>query len=289
MLDKKPVGDAALDIPNIDWKPNIVAFACNWCSYAGADLAGTSRLSYPPEVKIIKVPCSCRVDPIFVLRAFGKGADGVIVCGCHPGDCHYSTGNYYARRRFTLLFSLLEYMGIERERMRLEWISAAEATKFAAVMNEFTQKIYELGANSRLVDWRNVPEGQADNWAVTHTYPTPYQFPPINESHHAPKTAIIEDNMRTRAKELLENGDVDRVLAWKKGDFETMPEPAFFTTSSQLDELVYNRFCSANLSKYLMVAPWLGGKQETFAKTAIFLRPCDSFPQGRVNILTCGG
>ena len=84
---------------SIEFKPNIVAFCCNWCSYAGADLAGSSRLSYPADVKIIRVPCSCRVNPMFILRAFEKGADGVILCGCHPGDCHYSTGNYYARRR----------------------------------------------------------------------------------------------------------------------------------------------------------------------------------------------
>ncbi len=87
-----------------EFRPKIVAFCCNWCSYAGADLAGSSRLGYPADVKIIRVPCSCRVNPMFILRAFEKGADGVIMCGCHPGDCHYSTGNYYARRRMTLLF-----------------------------------------------------------------------------------------------------------------------------------------------------------------------------------------
>ena len=87
-----------------EFRPKIVAFCCNWCSYAGADLAGSSRLSYPADVKIIRVPCSCRVNPMFILRAFEKGADGVIMCGCHPGDCHYTTGNYYARRRMTLLF-----------------------------------------------------------------------------------------------------------------------------------------------------------------------------------------
>lgn len=96
-----------------EFTPKIVAFCCNWCSYAGADLAGSSRLGYPAEVKIIRVPCSCRVNPMFILRAFEKGADGVILCGCHPGDCHYSTGNYYARRRMTLLFSMLDYIGVE--------------------------------------------------------------------------------------------------------------------------------------------------------------------------------
>ena len=114
---------------NKEFKPVIVAFCCNWCSYAGADLAGSSRLSYPADVKIIRVPCSCRVNPLFILRAFQKGADGVILCGCHPGDCHYSTGNYYARRRMTLLFSMLDYMGVENGRTRVEWVSAAEVYK----------------------------------------------------------------------------------------------------------------------------------------------------------------
>ena len=138
----------------IEFKPTIVAFCCNWCSYAGADLAGSSRLNYPAEVKVIRIPCSCRVNPMFILRAFEKGAHGVIICGCHPGDCHYSTGNYYARRRMTLLFSLLEYMGIERERIRLEWVSAAEGAKFAATMNDFAQNLYPLGESLRLGDLR---------------------------------------------------------------------------------------------------------------------------------------
>ena len=98
-----------------EYKPLIVAFCCNWCSYAGADLAGNNRLNYPADVKIIRVPCSCRVNPSFVLRAFQRGADGVLICGCHPGDCHYTTGNYYTRRRMTLLFSMLSYLGIEKE------------------------------------------------------------------------------------------------------------------------------------------------------------------------------
>ena len=123
---------------NEEFKPKIVAFCCNWCSYAGADLAGSSRLVYPADVKIIRVPCSCRVNPMFILRAFEKGADGVILCGCHPGDCHYSTGNY----------------GVEHGRTRVEWVSAAEGVKFSQTMNEFVAKITSLGKNVRLEDLR---------------------------------------------------------------------------------------------------------------------------------------
>lgn len=139
---------------NQEFTPKIVAFCCNWCSYAGADLAGSSRLSYPAEVKIIRVPCSCRVNPMFILRAFERGADGVILCGCHPGDCHYSTGNYYARRRMALLFRMLEFMGVERERVRVEWVSAAEGAKFSATMNDFVATVRALGENVRLGDLR---------------------------------------------------------------------------------------------------------------------------------------
>ncbi len=137
-----------------EFKPQIVAFCCNWCSYAGADLAGSSRLSYPANVKIIRVPCSCRVDPIFILKAFQRGADGVIICGCHPGDCHYSTGNYRTRRRMALLFSMLNYLGIEKQRTRIEWVSAAEGQKFSNVMNDFVKTITELGENRKLEDLR---------------------------------------------------------------------------------------------------------------------------------------
>ena len=142
-----------------EYKPLIVAFCCNWCSYAGADLAGNNRADYPAEVKIIRVPCSCRVNPMFVLKAFQRGADGVILCGCHPGDCHYTSGNYFTRRRMAMLFSLLDFFGIERERTRVEWVSAAEGAKFSAVMNDFVKTVSELGENKRLTDLR-VKEGK---------------------------------------------------------------------------------------------------------------------------------
>ncbi|MCR5707317.1 Coenzyme F420-reducing hydrogenase, delta subunit [Ruminococcus sp. YRD2003] len=139
---------------NENFEPVIVAFCCNWCSYAGADLSGTNRLNYPTNVKIIRVPCSCRVNPMFILRAFQKGADGVIICGCHPGDCHYTSGNYFTRRRITLLYSMLDFLGIERNRTRLEWVSAAEGAKFAATMQQFTEDVRALGPNRRLEDLR---------------------------------------------------------------------------------------------------------------------------------------
>lgn len=130
-----------------DFEPNIVGFLCNWCSYAGADLAGTSRLKYPANIKTIRVMCSGRVDPVFILKALREGADGVLIAGCHPGDCHYRNGNYKANRRIKLLKKLLVDLGLESERVRFEYISASEGREYADLINEFTYEIKKLGPN----------------------------------------------------------------------------------------------------------------------------------------------
>jgi len=130
------------------FNPRIIAFLCNWCSYAGADLAGTARIQYTPEVHAIRLNCSSRLNPAVVIKALLMGADGVLIAGCHPGDCHYKTGNLYTRRRYMMLKTLLETIGIEPERLRLEWVSASEGSKYAAVVNDFTKTIYDLGPNT---------------------------------------------------------------------------------------------------------------------------------------------
>jgi F420-non-reducing hydrogenase iron-sulfur subunit len=130
-----------------EFEPNIIGFLCNWCSYAGADLAGTSRMKYPPNIKSIRVMCSGRVDPVFVLEALRKGADGVLIGGCHPGDCHYQSGNYKANRRMKLLKKLLEEMAIDPGRVRFEYISASEGAKFASVATEFVDQLKKMGPN----------------------------------------------------------------------------------------------------------------------------------------------
>jgi len=131
-----------------DFNPKILAFLCNWCSYAGADLAGTSRIKYPSSILPIRVMCSSRVDPLFVLKAYLNGADGILVTGCHPGDCHYQEGNYFTRRRFVMLKKVVENLGLDSDRLRLSWVSASEGQKYAKVATEFTKKIKELGENS---------------------------------------------------------------------------------------------------------------------------------------------
>ncbi len=130
-----------------DFTPKILAFLCNWCSYAGADLAGISRLQYPPTIRAVRVMCSARVDPLFVIKPLLRGIDGVLIGGCHPGECHYLEGNYYTRRRIVMLKKLLEVIGIDHNRVRLEWVSASEGPKFADTVRDFTETIRKLGPN----------------------------------------------------------------------------------------------------------------------------------------------
>lgn len=145
-----------------EFEPKIVGFLCNWCAYAGADLAGVSRFQYPFNLRIIRTMCSGRVDPVFILEAFRRGADGVLVAGCHiPADCHYISGNFKAYRRVAMLKKLLEQLGLETKRLRLEWISASEGDKFAKVIREMVEELKKLGPNP-LTDQRQTPLRERD-------------------------------------------------------------------------------------------------------------------------------
>jgi len=144
-------------MPDAAYEPRIVAFFCNWCTYLAADLAGTSRIKYAPNARVIRVMCSGRVDPQFVMEAFAQGADGVLIGGCHPGDCHYQEGNYKALRRFQLLRRVVGEMGIEPERLRLEWISASEGDRVRAVINDMVANLRALGPLRR----ERAPDGES--------------------------------------------------------------------------------------------------------------------------------
>ena len=133
------------------WEPKIVVFLCNWRSYAGADLAGVGRIQYPHNIRIIRVPCSGRINPLYIVKALQSGADGVLVSGCHPGDCHYVSGNLYARRKFALLKSFLEYAGVEPKRVQFSWVSASEGNRFAELVQRIVLDIKNLGAGSIMV------------------------------------------------------------------------------------------------------------------------------------------
>src|SRR4030043_1339482 len=138
-----------------DWEPKILGFLCRWCSYAGADLAGTSRKKYPANIRIIKIPCSGRIDPLLIIRALRNGFDGVLVSGCHPGDCHYQTGNYRARRRIAITKKFLEYVGVEPQRVQASWVSASEGGKFAEVVTEITSDLKQVSPNRLFTDERD--------------------------------------------------------------------------------------------------------------------------------------
>ncbi|MBN1315144.1 MAG: hydrogenase iron-sulfur subunit [Anaerolineales bacterium] len=135
------------------YEPKIIAFLCNWCTYVGADLAGTSRIQYPPNVRVIRLMCSGAVDQVYVLKALLNGADGVLIGGCHPGDCHYQEGNYKARRRVVALQDILEKTGFERDRVLLRWISASEGQRFADTVSEFTAKLKDMGPSPMRKEW----------------------------------------------------------------------------------------------------------------------------------------
>jgi len=136
-----------------EFEPKIVAFLCNWCTYTGADLAGTSRIQYPSNIRVIRLMCSGALDPIYVVKALLEGADGVLIGGCHPGDCHYQSGNYKARRRVAILKSILEGMGLDPERVWLRWISASEGQLFADTVKEMVEVIKEMGPNPTREVW----------------------------------------------------------------------------------------------------------------------------------------
>ena len=136
---------------DVNFEPRILAILCTWCSYAGADLAGVSRMQYPPNVRVVKVPCSARVNPLYIMRALQEGWDGVLVSGCHPGDCHYIAGNYAARRRFSVFRDFLDYVGVEPGRVNFSWVSASEGAKFAEVVTTVVERVRELGPAKRLV------------------------------------------------------------------------------------------------------------------------------------------
>jgi len=154
-------------MPETPWEPRIVAFFCNWCTYTAADLAGVSRLKYAPNVRVIRLMCSGRVDPQFILEALARGADGVLIGGCHPGDCHYAEGNYKPLRRMRMLRRMLAALGIEPERVRLEWIAASEGDKLRQVVNDMVARIRALGPlnlPTRFAEWDRELE---------HPLPTP--------------------------------------------------------------------------------------------------------------------
>jgi coenzyme F420-reducing hydrogenase delta subunit/NAD-dependent dihydropyrimidine dehydrogenase PreA subunit len=246
------------------FEPKIIAFLCTWCSYTGADTAGIARMKSPANIRAIRVPCSGRVSPELVLRAFDQGADGVLVLGCHIGECHYETGNHRAAKRLPILHSLLTFAGLEPERLRLDWVSASEGERFSRIATEFSDSVRELGpARWKMdADQRAVPEA-AFAWGQKTI--------PYTLTDCASKT----DAIRLKVKELLASGQVGCVIGYEVGP-RGRTRPTFVYAPEDTDRLVWNPDCSHNLTGYLPAKLRPELPQQAAPAVGVIVKPCDS-------------
>ena len=224
------------------WKPHIVAFVCNWCSYAGADMAGTTRIEYPATVRLVRFPCTGRMNPLAIVKAFDHGADGVLVSGCHPGDCHYVQGNLVARRRFTLFRSLMDFIGLDLRRLHFAWVSASEGHKWAKVVSEVSQAVHEAGP---LPGWKGLPgEG---------TIELPELAAPVAGDDRVSAAEVL-DQLRVTAANLLASNDVDLFIGYRDATQPDTLAPAMLTRPDQVDTLQWGQGAVHNLAVYLSSA-----------------------------------
>ncbi len=229
------------------FEPKIIAYVCNWCTYLGADLAGTTRLEYPPNVRIIRLPCTGRIDFNLIIKAFEVGADAVLVSGCHPGDCHYTAGNYHARRRWILFRELLDTLGFDLRRIHFTWISAAEGKKWQQVITEITEQTRQLGPYSDLY---------ANGTAKDLPAGSPAQF--------QTKTLGAEPELLEYCHKLLAEGTVKVVIGYGPRG------PLIVTRAEDSNRLVWNNRCCSNLTTYLKRK-----EVKALGKPAVVVKPCD--------------
>jgi coenzyme F420-reducing hydrogenase delta subunit/ferredoxin len=238
------------------WEPDIVAMVCRWCTYAGADLAGTSRMTYPATVRLLRFPCTGRMNPLFILKAFEHGADGVLVSGCHPGDCHYVQGNLFARRRFAVFRELMEFVGLDPRRLHFSWVSASEGGKWVEVVKQVSQKVREVGPTQ--------PQREACGEVEL---PAPLPVP--REPASAEELEALTSRVREAAAEALTRDETSIVLGYRRGTLPDQVVPGFIT-DGQTDELVWDPRCFHNLSVYL---PRL---RQGVGKVAAVVKKCDA-------------
>ena len=229
------------------FEPKIVAYVCNWCTYLGADLAGTTRLEYPPNVRIVRLPCTGRIDFNLIVKAFEIGADAVLVSGCHPGDCHYTAGNYHARRRWILFRELLDTLGFDLRRIHFTWISAAEGRKWQQVVTNITEETRALGPYTDLYaagTFKDVPS-------------------PVN-NRNGLRSFAAQNDLREHCRKLLAENAVKVVIGYG------VSGPIVVTKPEDADQLVWNNHCYANLTAYLKRK-----EIKALGKPAIVVKPCD--------------
>ena len=242
------------------FEPKIVAFVCNWCTYLGADLAGTTRLEYPPNVRIVRLPCTGRIDFNLIVKAFEIGADSVLVSGCHPGDCHYTSGNYHARRRWILFRELLQALGFDMERIHFTWISAAEGHKWQEVVKEITEETRRMGPYKELYQRNGGPVAEAPH-ATAPSVVNGAGVPPAVPQASCPGE---ESQLRDTCRGLLADGKVKVVIGYGKRG------PVFITRPEEAEKLVWNNQCLANLTVYLKRK-----EIKALGRPAIVVKGCD--------------
>ncbi len=246
------------------YEPKIIAFLCTWCSYTGADGAGIARLKSPANIRAIRVPCSGRVSPEIIMRTFDQGADGVLVLGCHIGECHYDTGNHRTAKRLPVVKALMEFAGLEPQRLRLDWVSASEGERFAHIANEFVDGVRALGP----VKWRigRNELGAACDLVLPSTEPVEY-----TASDCAGKT----DAIRARVFDLLASGQVGCAIGYEVGP-RGRTRPAFIYQPDDVERLVWNPDCTHNLTTYLRDKLHPVKDNEPSRPVAVIVKPCDS-------------
>jgi len=259
-----PMRSAAGAPPAIErdaaWQPTIVALICNWCTYAGADMAGTTRRAYPATVRAVRVPCTGRIDPLLIVKAFEQGADGVVVSGCHPGDCHYVQGNFVARRRFAAFRTLMQFLGVDPRRLHFAWVSASEGAKWSKLVEDVSAAVREVGPANGM--FTRVPDAPPP---LLPDVPAPPRERPASEAQEA-----VAGHLRELAATLLREGKTDVVAGWTPGALPGTMIPAFATTHEEAAALGWNDACFTDLAVYV---PRLRAR---YGRVAVMVKRCDA-------------
>jgi coenzyme F420-reducing hydrogenase delta subunit/ferredoxin len=243
------------------WQPQIVALICNWCTYAGADMAGTTRRAYPASVRAIRVPCTGRIDPLLIVKAFEQGADGVVVSGCHPGDCHYVQGNLVARRRFTAMRALMEFLGLDARRLHFAWVSASEGMKWSQLVEGVTAAVHEAGP---LRDWGKLTERERAAVCLPALPAAPRPAAPAGD-HES-----IAKHLQSLATTLLGEQSASVVIGYTAGSLPDQMVPTFVTAADQTATLGWSDRCFNDLAVYLPSA------RKQWGKVAVVVKQCDA-------------
>lgn len=247
-----------------EWEPHIVALICNWCTYAGADMAGVARRTYAPNVRAVRFLCTGRIDPVFIIKAFEEGADGVLVSGCHPGDCHYVQGNMLARRRLSVFRAFMEFLGLDPRRLHFAWVSASEGVKWAKVVDDVVASVREAGP---LGQWGKPTTARPSSPLILPDAGQEPRSVPSEEENER-----ITARLRETAATLLKDETLSLVIGYSPGPMPGQMVPTFVAHPEEADRLAWNERCSNNLSVYLPKA--LQGRKN--GKVGVVVKSCDA-------------